>query len=122
MNYYEYLGCGGGSSRLAQNESNGLIKSLKGLNIDKYMGITYKVKFPDPDDPEWDIYYYDRTNCKCIFENEFYIVARAKSDNPNVIFMMSGGGACWPGMPDCGSEPKRIVTNDDNLTSNQPNN
>ncbi|MGD8891166.1 MAG: hypothetical protein PVF53_22300, partial [Desulfobacterales bacterium] len=47
-------GCGAGSTPIA---SKGLIQSLKALNIDKYMGITFKERLPNPDDPEWDIYY-----------------------------------------------------------------
>jgi hypothetical protein len=112
-------GCGAGSTPIA---SKGLIQSLKALNIDKYMGITFKERLPNPDDPEWDIYYYDKTNCKCIFENEFYIAVREKPDYSNVIFMMSGGGACWPGQNDCTSKPQKIVTSNDDLTSNHPNN
>ncbi len=119
---FVYVGCAGGGGESASKDPSGLIKSLKKLNIDKYMGITYKERFPNPDDPEWDIYYYDKTDCKCIYENEFYIGAREKPDNFNVIFMMSGGGACWPGREECESEPQNIVTSDDDLTSNQPDN
>jgi hypothetical protein len=119
---FAYAGCGGYGGDSSPTGSSGLIESLKALNIDKYMGITFKEQFPNPDDPEWDIYYYDKTNCKCIFEDEFYIAAREKPDNSNVIFMMSGGGACWPGQNDCTSKPQKIVSSNDNLTSNHPNN
>ncbi len=115
------VGCSGGDGRSEPEESE-LIAALKALNIDKYMGINYKQRFPNPDDPEWDIYYYDKTDCKCIHEAEFFITAREEQDNSNVIFMMGGGGACWPGMNECESKPYNIVTSDDDLTSNSPNN
>ena len=73
---------------------NGLIESLKALNIDKHIGITYNERLPNPSDPEWDIYYYDETDCKCIYGDEYVLYAREKPDQSNVIFMMSGGGIC----------------------------
>lgn len=122
---FAYLGCGGGGDgdgSSAPTVPGDLMDSLKALNIDKYMGIRYKERFSNPDDHEWDIYSYDKTDCKCIFEDKFYLAAREKPDESNVIFMMSGGGACWPGQDDCTSKPQNIVTSNDNLTSNHPNN
>lgn len=94
---FAYVGCGGdGGGGSGTSGSGDLIESLKALNIDKYMGITYTERFPNPDDPAWDVYYYDRTDCKCVYENEFYLAAREKPDNSNVIFMMAGAAPVGP--------------------------
>ena len=78
-----------------------LIPGLKALNLDRYIGIQYTNHSPNPNYPDWEIFYYDTTDCKCIYGGD-YFVASSRNDNSNdVLFYLAGGGACWPGQTLC---------------------
>ncbi len=82
------------------SENSDLISELESLHLDKYLGIQPKSHNPNPVDPEWEIYQYDTSDCRCILGTKFYIAARGGSV-PSVVFRMAGGGACWPGQDAC---------------------
>ncbi len=79
-----------------------LIEELKTLNIDRYIDkVPYSGFSAMPSDPTWIIYKYNKSVCKCIFEEDFHIAYKKKKDTENIVFSLSGGGACWEGNAAC---------------------
>lgn len=82
--------------------SNKFSRELLLLGLGKYVNsIPYISHAPYPEDPTWEIYEYDTSICKCVLGAPFHIGVKKKTGTANVVFNMSGGGACWPGKDSC---------------------
>ncbi|ETN96957.1 hypothetical protein P278_03830 [Zhouia amylolytica AD3] len=50
----------------------------------------------------WQNYYFSKTDCNCVYGDEFYIALKeTPSQSNNLMISLQGGGACWPGMIHC---------------------
>jgi hypothetical protein len=79
-----------------------LLEELEALDTGKYIGsVPYSSSSALQSDPEWTIYKFNRSVCKCIYGDEFQIGYKKKTETDNIIFFMSGGGACWEGNAAC---------------------
>ncbi|HOW82911.1 MAG TPA: pectin acetylesterase-family hydrolase [Spirochaetota bacterium] len=98
-----------------------LMEELSAIELDKYIDtVPYMSHEPYGSDPTWEIYSFDTSVCKCITGNSFHIGVKSKSATDNVVFLMSGGGACWPGRESC-SETADFMTGWDDVTGNPLN-
>lgn len=80
----------------------GIMDELKSLPLDKYIdSVPYSSHAPYAPDPSWETYSYDPSVCKCIYGDPFHISLKHKGTTNNVVFILSGGGACWPGNNSC---------------------
>ncbi|WP_161992011.1 pectin acetylesterase-family hydrolase [Flagellimonas algicola] len=94
-----------GQNKAASNETNTIVQELQKLSLDKYFNIQPSEKKINEINPDWDNYYYNTDDCRCIFGTEYYTAVKHKSEaSKNVIFYMQGGGACWPGVDECKTE------------------
>jgi hypothetical protein len=75
--------------------------ALAGLGLDRYGSITYRSSAPDPSNPSWSIYGYDTADCRCIDGGPYFVSARTAAASGRVVFVLEGGGACWPGKEAC---------------------
>ncbi len=79
-----------------------LAAELLATGVDKYIElIPYSSHAPYSPDPSWEIYEYDTSVCKCITGAPFHIGVKRKTATDNVVILLSGGGACWPGQEGC---------------------
>jgi hypothetical protein len=93
-------------------------KTLQGelstLHLDKYIdAVPYTSHEPYASDESWEIYYFDASVCKCVTGNPFHVEVKTKEAAGNVVFLLDGGGACWPGMNACTTSANYIMDQDD---------
>lgn len=100
----------------SDNHEKSLTEELEALNLDKYIdSVPYTLTSPEPygSDTTWNIYSFDTSVCKCVFEGDFHIGVKNKTATDNVVFLMSGGGACWPGKDSCAKDADYVTGWDD---------
>ncbi len=88
-------------SNTAENTSLTLMEELRALDLDKYIDSVDYESSAAHSDPTWKIYSYDTSVCKCVLGSEFHIGLKEKTATNNIVFLMDGGGACWPGKDSC---------------------
>jgi len=75
-----------------------IIEKLEGLNIDEYFDIEFSAKSENSLLSDWETYYFDTNDCKCIFGQEYFVFVKDNGGkNKNLVFALQGGGACIPG-------------------------
>ncbi len=88
-------------SNPAADTSLTLMDELRALDLDKYIDSVGYDTIDELTIPAWKIYNYDTSVCKCVLGSEFRIGLKEKTDTNNIVFLMDGGGACWPGKDSC---------------------
>lgn len=92
-----FIGCSDTSSEPLS--LNSLIQDLQSMHYDRYLDITYQSHQPKTGGSDWEIYYYDTSDCQCIEGSDFFISVRDYNSD-SVVFYLEGGGACWPALQD----------------------
>jgi hypothetical protein len=84
------------------------------FSLDKYAHIKPLRSTPSKEIPGWANYFFARSDCRCIFDGEYFVsVNAAYPDSRNLMITLQGGGASWPGLEDC----KEEVNEDDLYTA-----
>jgi hypothetical protein len=80
------------------------------FTLDKYAHLEPVRSEPSEKIPGWVNHYYSRSDCRCIFDGEYFVsVKDAYPDSRNLMITLQGGGASWPGLEEC----KERVNEDD---------
>lgn len=100
------LGASSASPRAAADDAAARLRAeLAALPVAKYLdAVPASRRVPNPANAAWTIYEFERSTCQCITGTPFHIDAKKKGRSRNLAFVMSGGGACWPGKDACTKE------------------
>jgi len=72
------------------------------FSLDKYAYLEPVRSVPNQQIPAWVNHYFDRSDCRCIFDGEYFVsVKDAYPNSRNLMITLQGGGASWPGLEDC---------------------
>lgn len=72
---------------------------------DKYAHLEPIRSEPSNEITGWVNHYFSRSDCRCIYDGEYFIsVKDAYPDSRNLMITLQGGGASWPGLEDCKEE------------------
>mgnify|MGYP006276500911 FL=1 len=71
-------------------------KALNRLPLDEYESLTYIQK--QSADDGWENYYYQVKDVQCVFGDKYFIASKKGPKSENLVVILQGGGACWPGM------------------------
>ncbi|MFO7935635.1 MAG: pectin acetylesterase-family hydrolase [Bacteroidales bacterium] len=53
----------------------------------------------------WVDHFFSKSDCRCIFNGEFFIsLKNSYPESRNLMISLQGGGACWPGLEECKEE------------------
>lgn len=75
------------------------------FSMDKYADIIPVRNTPSSELEGWINYYFSRSDCRCIFDGEYFVsVNVAYPDSRNLMITLQGGGASWPGLEECKEE------------------
>jgi hypothetical protein len=67
--------------------------------LDKYAHLKPVRSAPNKEIPGWVNHYFSRSDCRCIFNGEYFVsVKDIYPDSRNLMITLQGGGASWPGM------------------------
>ena len=80
------------------------------FSLDKYAGIEPVRSAPHSELEDWNNYYFDKSDCRCLFDGEFFISVNDKyPGSKKLMITLQGGGASWPGL----EASKESVSEDD---------
>ncbi len=84
------------------------------FTLDKYAHLEPVRTAPSKKLPGWENHYFSRSDCRCLFDGEYFVsVKDAYPESRNLMISLQGGGASWPGLEDC----KEIVEEEDIFTT-----
>jgi len=77
---------------------NLIISELEKLDLDDYFDIEFSGQEQNSLLSDWDTYFFDTNDCKCVFGQEYFVFVKDNGGkNKNLVFALQGGGACIPG-------------------------
>ncbi len=69
------------------------------FNLEKYSDIVPVRNEPNKVVEGWENYYFLRSDCRCLFDGEYFVAVKDISPGvENLMITLQGGGASWPGM------------------------
>ena len=68
---------------------------LTRLEIDRYTDVEAVSHQTVSWSEEWEQYFFDTEDCRCVLGNEFSVFVKPGTSN-SLLLYLDGGGACWP--------------------------
>jgi hypothetical protein len=76
------------------------LAALRLTRLDRYTDI-HPVEQVALQTAGWSRYTFDPLDARCIYGDDYFVLARPGRDPTKTVFWMEGGGACWPGQEAC---------------------